>query len=163
MDSAGYELEPGLHGRDDVSGWSHETSHRDFLWRDKDHKLVLLAFDHDDSWNPGKTRAVDGVSGKLLINHVAETMPHAEWVKLVKTHDFVICPDGPTTDRLQEVLMLGSVPVVETSELDHLFKELPILIVDDWSSLSVDFLREWQAKQARMASQESSQDLLKRS
>lgn len=163
MDSAGYELEPGLHGRDDVSGWSHETSHRDFLWRDKEHKLVLLAFDHDDSWNPVKAKAVNGVAGKLFINHVAETMPHAEWIKLAQTHDFVICPDGPTTDQLQEVLMLGSFPIVETSELDHLFKELPILIVDDWSSLSIDFLRDWQAKQVRMASQESSQDLLKRS
>ena len=33
MLAAGYAMAPGLNGRLDVSGWAHNTDHRDYLWK----------------------------------------------------------------------------------------------------------------------------------
>ena len=153
MKAAGYELEPGINGRDDISGWSHETNHRDFLWRDSQHKLVLLAFDSDDDLlTAGKTQATLSLSGKAFLRHVPLTSTYSAWVDQVRSHDFVICPDGTHTSRLQEVILLGSVPIVIKSTLqtdENLFRTLPIMILDGWDNLSVDSLRAWQAEQAK--------------
>ncbi len=153
MESAGYELEPGLHGRHDVSGWSHDTSHRDYLWRDRSHKLVLLPFEHTYSWKLFKAKATSSydVAGKSFVNHITEKVTNAQLIKLIQSHDFIICPDGAATSHLQDVLRLGSTPVVKSSELDHLFEGLPIMIIDQWKDLSVELLRSWQAEQRRLS------------
>ena len=51
-------------------------------------------------------------------------------------HDFILCPDGkgPDTCRLWETLYLGSIPVVKRGTNVEFYKELPILIIDNWAS-----------------------------
>jgi hypothetical protein len=53
-------------------------------------------------------------------------------------HKFVICQagNGVDTHRVCEVLLMGSVPVVEHSGLDTLYSQWPVLLVD--SLLEVD-------------------------
>jgi hypothetical protein len=52
---------------------------------------------------------------------------------------FVISPHGNGLDchRTWEALCLGCIPIVKTSPLDPLFADLPVLIVQSWSDISL--------------------------
>ncbi|KAJ3227138.1 hypothetical protein HDU81_006887 [Chytriomyces hyalinus] len=66
---------------------------------------------------------------------------------------FVLSPPGAGPDcyRTYEALFLGAYPIVKTSELDVLFKDLPVLIVDEWRDITVELLeqtyRDFQSRQ----------------
>ena len=55
---------------------------------------------------------------------------------------FVISPHGNGLDchRTWEALALGCIPIVKTSVLDPLFLELPVLVVKNWSDITLDVL-----------------------
>ena len=55
---------------------------------------------------------------------------------------FVICPHGGGLDchRNWEALCLGCIPIVKTSAIDSLYKDLPVLIIDDWKNITIDLL-----------------------
>jgi hypothetical protein len=55
---------------------------------------------------------------------------------------FVLSPAGNGMDchRTWEALFLGSFPVTKHSPLDKLFEQFPIVIVDDWSQVTEEFL-----------------------
>jgi hypothetical protein len=55
---------------------------------------------------------------------------------------FVVSPHGNGLDchRTWEALCLGCIPIVKTSSLDNLYTDLPVLILDDWSSLNQELL-----------------------
>lgn len=51
---------------------------------------------------------------------------------------FTLSPFGVGYDchRTWEALALGSVPIVHTSPLDGLFRDLPVLVIDDWRDVT---------------------------
>lgn len=57
---------------------------------------------------------------------------------------FVLSPRGNGLDchRTWEGILCGAIPVVKTSTLDPLFLDLPVLIINDWTEITRDFLRE---------------------
>lgn len=57
-------------------------------------------------------------------------------------HKFTLSPRGNGLDchRTWEALLVGSIPVVRTSSLDVLYKDLPVLIIESWEQLSEQFL-----------------------
>ena len=57
---------------------------------------------------------------------------------------FVISPrgNGLDTHRIWEALYVGSFPVVKTSSLDPLYADLPIVIVQDWTDVTEEFLNQ---------------------
>lgn len=58
-------------------------------------------------------------------------------------HQFVLCPDGNGYDtiRLWEALYLGCIPIVKPHVFTEYFAErLPIVIVNDWSEITLKFL-----------------------
>ena len=57
---------------------------------------------------------------------------------------FIISPLGFGLDahRTWEGLMLGCIPIVRTSALDHLYDDLPILIVKEWSDINYYLLEK---------------------
>jgi hypothetical protein len=57
---------------------------------------------------------------------------------------FVASPLGNGLDchRTWETLVLGSIPIVKTSILDNLYKELPVLIVNNWSDVNKELLEK---------------------
>ncbi len=59
-----------------------------------------------------------------------------------KDFAFVICPHGGGLDchRNWEALCLGCIPIVKTSSIDNLYKDLPVLIVEDWSLIDTNLL-----------------------
>ena len=65
------------------------------------------------------------------------------WID-VASSKFELCPRGIALDtyRLWECLYLGTIPIVKSSSLDPLLKDLPVLIVEDWSLITEQFLNE---------------------
>ena len=60
---------------------------------------------------------------------------------------FVLSPRGAGLDcyRTWEALLLGSIPIVSNTTINELFKGLPVIIVDDWSTVTEEFLEQkWQ-------------------
>jgi hypothetical protein len=59
-----------------------------------------------------------------------------------KEYAFVISPHGGGYDchRLWEALILGCIPIVKTSPIDNLYEGLPVLIVKEWSHITIDLL-----------------------
>lgn len=57
---------------------------------------------------------------------------------------FVVSPEGNGLDcyRTWEALYLGCIPVVKSNALNPLYENLPVVIVDDWSQVSQEFLQE---------------------
>lgn len=57
-------------------------------------------------------------------------------------HKFTISPRGNGIDchRTWEALLTGSIPIVRKSDLDVLYKDLPVLIIDDWEEITEEFL-----------------------
>jgi len=65
----------------------------------------------------------------------------ASWERQSK-FKFVISPAGVGIDchRTWESLFLGCIPIIKSSSIDILFKDLPVLIVDNWSDINRDKL-----------------------
>lgn len=65
-----------------------------------------------------------------------------DYLKDVAHHKFILSPRGNGLDcfRTWEALLMGSYPVVKTSMLDPLFKELPVVTVQDWPEVTPEFL-----------------------
>ena len=61
-----------------------------------------------------------------------------------KDYSFVICPHGGGLDchRNWEALCLGCIPIVKTSPIDKLYRDLPVLIIKDWHIITQELLND---------------------
>ena len=82
---------------------------------------------------------ITNTNGILMNNNTSQKM---YWNNIKKSL-FVISPPGNGIDchRIWECLYLQSVPVVKYHEAFSEFKHLPILFIDNWNEVTVDFLR----------------------
>jgi hypothetical protein len=70
--------------------------------------------------------------------------PWNEYIEELSQYKFAISPEGNGIDchRTWECLYLGVIPIVLKHTCMNHFNELPILFVDDYNCISVDFLLE---------------------
>ena len=61
---------------------------------------------------------------------------------------FVVSPFGQDYEciRTWEALCLGCIPIIKKSPLDSLYADLPVILIDDWSEVTVEFLRNKMAE-----------------
>lgn len=59
-------------------------------------------------------------------------------------YKFVVSPRGAGEDchRTWEALYIGCIPIVLSSNLDELYKDLPILVVESWDIITLPFLEK---------------------
>ena len=71
-------------------------------------------------------------------------LPFKDYLIDLAQSKFVISPRGNGLDchRTWEALYMGAIPIVTHSSLDVIFENLPVLIIDDWASLTEEFLEE---------------------
>ncbi|MCF7852559.1 MAG: glycosyltransferase family 47 protein [Simkaniaceae bacterium] len=86
----------------------------------------------------------DVITKKQFIKNLLRSSPENYILNIAKSK-FCISPRGAGLDcfRIWEALLLNCVPVVETSFLDPLFYQLPVLIIDDYSNLTKELLIEF--------------------
>ena len=98
------------------------------------------------------------------IAHIAKTLPatHSERVSsetdhggcywapitdpcfytILSSYRFILSPRGEGEDchRTWEALYVGTIPIVKSSSIDELFEGLPVIIVQEWSEITSEFL-----------------------
>ena len=63
------------------------------------------------------------------------------WIN-TSNYTFVLSPYGQGMDchRTWEALILGSIPIIKSTEFVKMFEDLPVLIVDDWKQINQKLL-----------------------
>lgn len=85
--------------------------------------------------------AIETIPPELLILENSPIERIETWKKQIK-YAFVLSPHGNGLDchRTWEALILGCIPIVKTSAIDVLYDDLPVVIVNNWSEITRDFL-----------------------
>ena len=78
-----------------------------------------------------------------LVFYEPKHLPRLETWNAQTDYAFLISPHGNGLDchRTWEALVLGCIPIVKTSNIDILYDDLPVLIVNNWSDVSDDLLK----------------------
>lgn len=92
-----------------------------------------LGYDRKDAYNK--------INKNLIYYEPSQVKRIITWNNQIN-YSFVICPHGGGLDchRNWEALILGCIPIVKTSKIDDLYKDLPVLIVNDWSDINENLL-----------------------
>lgn len=92
-----------------------------------------LGYDRKDAYNK--------INKNLIYYEPSQVKRIITWNNQIK-YAFVICPHGGGLDchRNWEALILGCIPIVKTSKIDDLYKDLPVLIVNEWSDINDNLL-----------------------
>ncbi len=69
-------------------------------------------------------------------------LPFLDYMKEMAQFKFTLSPKGygPDLYRTWEAMIVGSIPIVGTSHVDGLFENLPVLIIEDWTVITEEFL-----------------------
>ncbi|WP_419913418.1 hypothetical protein [Hoeflea sp.] len=89
-----------------------------------------------------RLRCINGVAYDVLSLEQLNVRRTLSWSNNAQ-HLFTISPLGMGLDchRTWEAILLGSVPIVPKSGISSLFEDLPVCVVDDWSEVTVPYLR----------------------
>ena len=79
------------------------------------------------------------IEGRIKID-----VSNPECYNVMKKYHFILSPAGAGEDthRTWEAIYTGCIPIVKSSQLNELYKELPIVVVDDWNLINKEFLLE---------------------
>lgn len=85
--------------------------------------------------------AIKNIKEDLIYYEPKKIIRFASWNKQTN-YAFVISPHGGGYDchRTWEALLLGCIVIVKSSKLDKLYDNLPVLIVNNWSDITVELL-----------------------
>lgn len=105
-------------------------------------KSKLLYMNFDIRTNSGIRQEVYNFFANKSFCAVGTRKPWQEYLQEMANYKFVICPHGTGLDcfRTWEALYLDCIPIVKASTLDPLYKDLPVLIIDDWNEITEQFL-----------------------
>lgn len=80
-----------------------------------------------------------------LIDYISYKIPREELWKIKSQYLFSVSPHGNGLDchRTWEDLLLGCIVIVKKSPLDGLYKDLPVVIVNDWDEITQENLYLW--------------------
>lgn len=126
-----------------------------FLPAEKRQTLAFVDFQHSDSIRYGehkrylevgedRTTLFNRLKKKGLIRY-AGWMRRSELWKKKGSYAFSVSPHGNGLDchRTWEDLILGCIVIVKTSTLDPLYEGLPVVIVQDWSEVTLEKMKQW--------------------
>lgn len=98
----------------------------------------------------GKVDRVDAlktVPKELVFYEPVKATRDVCWKNMIK-YVFVLSPQGNGLDchRTWEALCLGCYPIIKTSGLDPLFDDLPVWIVNEWSDVTAESMKQKMAE-----------------
>ena len=85
--------------------------------------------------------SLKSIPTNLMVINQTFTPRTINWNNIIK-YAFVLSPFGNGMDchRTWESLCLGSIPIIKAPNFKALFKDLPVLIVNNWSEITEDLL-----------------------
>ena len=75
---------------------------------------------------------------------VTQSKKYADYLNDLSRSVFVLSPRGNGYDchRTWETLYMGAFPIVKSSSMDPLFKDLPVVIINNWNEVTEEFLQK---------------------
>lgn len=116
----------------------------DFINSSDTNPSTLLYVNHSDNTNIERIGIKDLFRGKTWCIVQDNKISYSEHLNKIKQSKFVICPRGNAIDchRNWEVLYMKRVPVMKKhSYLQELYKNYPVLFVDDYSEVTEELLK----------------------
>lgn len=110
-------------------------------------KKNLLGMNFNISFYPKERKPLqDYFARKKFCTLIYDTDHQTYLIKMAETR-FILSPRGNGLDcfRTWEALYCNTIPIVTTSHMDPLFEELPVLIIDNWKSITPQLLLEQHA------------------
>lgn len=102
-------------------------------------------------------RACSEVIDKSICYFQPEPMPMADTWELQSQYQFVLSPHGAGLDchRTWEALILGCIPIIKKAKINDLFKDLPVIEIEDWEQINFSFLESAKSQlQGKILNQE---------
>jgi hypothetical protein len=89
--------------------------------------------------------AIENLNNKDFNIFLKERINRNKTWKVMTIYKFIVSPHGNGLDchRTYESMLLGCIPIVKSSSLDNLYKDLPILILNNWSELNIELLNNF--------------------
>ena len=126
------------------SQWEHGNQDLFRSIADQGHKKEFLVYKNFDiGTNFNDRNLCNVITQQNGIPLSTKTTIPAYWEMLAKSV-FVISPSGGGVDchRIWEALYLKTVPIVQYNECFSQFKHLPILFIDRWEDVTLQYLRD---------------------
>ena len=106
----------------------------------KNKKKNIFCDSHLSITNKRRKEMYDILKNNKLIDFLPKRISGGEIMEKYSSYRYVLSPVGNGLDchRTWEIILLGSVPVLESSSLDDMFlnNNLPVMVVDDYSKLN---------------------------
>ena len=127
------------------SYWKSTNMHTNILTikqHSSNSKEKLLYLNFSLSTNPNRSKIMN-----ILLQNGFKKNNKLDWVHYIEdlsTHKFCISPKGNGVDshRTWECLYLGVIPIIEKSNHMSYFRDLPILFVDSYDVISIEYLNQ---------------------
>lgn len=119
--------------------------------QERDHgNVATLRSLHEERvpWNEKKSEVCipwhNATHKDRTLSSTLPKLPFDDYLREISKYKFVICErgNGIDTHRVYEALLMGSVPVVRHCELDDMYSQWPVLMVDDLANVDTSGF-EW--------------------
>lgn len=114
------------------------------LWRSTPKKkLLCLNFGLRPKFKPERDD-IFAVFEHVDFCFKSKKSPFLEYMQEMSRFKFILSPRGlaPDTYRTWEAMLVGCIPILHTCYLDYLYADLPVLIVQDWTEITPEFLEK---------------------
>ena len=111
---------------------------------DFDKKKNRLLVTYIGNTHNSRNNLIEMLKTKDFINF-AKKLSFENYMKKINEYKFVLCPRGCGTDthRFWEVILMGSVPILESCGLDDLYNQFPCIIIDSYVNLKENQLNNY--------------------
>ena len=116
--------------------------------------MVQMSTTHTKRRNVRKIFNQSWGDGEIKATPEKSRMRMDTYLHVLGRHRFIVSPrgNGLDTHRTWEALLVGTIPIVQSSALDVLYDKLPVLVVEEWSDVTPkrlrQFYREYMAKRS---------------
>ncbi len=108
-------------------------------------KKTKLLYSNFTDWRmPERTKIRESFRNKSFCTTSEGRLRFHIFIEEMAQHKFTLSPPGLGSDcyRVYESLLMGSIPIVQHSHIDHLYEGLPVLFIDSWDQVTEEFLNK---------------------
>ncbi len=147
-----------------AQGGSYNKYFKELRYQPKQ-KLLTGLFFSQLKHNPERLALIKKLKPKSFYTHIKTALPFEDYLKVLASSVFTLSPRGwgPDCYRTWEALLVGTIPIVKRgqhdvldsvkklfksgepairAQLDKLYEQLPILVIDEWSEITQEFLEK---------------------
>lgn len=108
-------------------------------------KKTRILLTHCNITHASRKTLRDKLQGKDFIDY-GEKLDFDKYLSKIDEYKFVLSPrgNGFDTHRFYEILITGSIPIVERDDIAHLYEKFNCIIIDNFSNLTIEHLEKFE-------------------